>query len=125
MHIRTGTDVNGNDGCDPPHSLGMNQFTSVRINVFEGGLIEIFYDNVNVCKHLMPGTPYSGPGVVKIYGSDPWHSASNAQIRNLIYAPIPMLGAQAITLSRNNLLRSEVAHKSYTVSFDIKPMGKP
>uniref|UniRef100_A0A7S3YHN4 DUF5648 domain-containing protein n=1 Tax=Lotharella globosa TaxID=91324 RepID=A0A7S3YHN4_9EUKA len=144
MHIRTGTSVDGNDGCNPTQQLAMNKFTAVKISVLDNGLMEVFYDKKRVCSVKMEGEIHGAGAVVEVWGSDPWFLASKGQLKNLNYesyslAPtnfpthyptpgmfsysVDMLNDKVHTLKKNTYLGKVRSLQAYELSFDIKALG--
>merc|ERR1711939_843078 len=80
LHIRDGSNANGNDGCDPEEQLPTNEVTNVRMEMTAAG-IEVKYNGESKCSSdNRDRTNFDG---IKVYSSDPWHTAADATIQML------------------------------------------
>jgi hypothetical protein len=84
LHIRSGRQGGGNDGCDPTDQLPIGQATKVDIRV-EGGKMQVFFSGNKVCETNTYSSPTSPSGTMVAWAGDPWHPASDATLAHLSY----------------------------------------
>mmetsp|Transcript_4648 Transcript_4648/g.6171 ORF Transcript_4648/g.6171 Transcript_4648/m.6171 type:complete len:292 (-) Transcript_4648:152-1027(-) len=88
LHIRTGVNNNGNQGCDPTTQIPANKWTTVKIQVMSGSRISVWFDQQNVCTNTMGGNLYPSGKSVSLWAGDNWYPASNALVKNIKYSPL-------------------------------------
>jgi hypothetical protein len=84
LHIRSGRQGGGNDGCDPTDQLPIGQATKVDIRV-QGGKMQVFYSGNKVCETSSYSSPTAPSGTMVAWAADPWHTASDATLAHLSY----------------------------------------
>eukprot|EP00467_Chlorarachnion_reptans_P012189 CAMPEP_0114522316 /NCGR_PEP_ID=MMETSP0109-20121206/20676_1 /TAXON_ID=29199 /ORGANISM="Chlorarachnion reptans, Strain CCCM449" /LENGTH=740 /DNA_ID=CAMNT_0001703523 /DNA_START=27 /DNA_END=2246 /DNA_ORIENTATION=+ len=77
MHIRHGTSVNGNEGCDPGRHLALKRWTHVVVRFAPGNRMEVFMDGLSVCYRQLPGIAPSNLNL-NVWGSNPWDVSAAA-----------------------------------------------
>ena len=130
LHIRDGSQANGNHGCDPEEQIPIGETTSVRIDMTSEG-VEVFYNAVSKC--TAEGRDRTNFDDIQIFAADPWHetaagSISMLQIVAMDSGDVLIPGAVYLTanpmaLSLDNEMRPVNLPLDYTVGMSITPAG--
>jgi hypothetical protein len=130
LHIRDGSQADGNHGCDPEEELPLNTPTTVRVDMTAGGM-EVFYNGISKCS--AEGRDRTNFDNIQIYSSDPWHDAADATIQHLTIVAMDSddtlipgavyLTANEMTLQQGNEMRPINLPIDFTLGMTIKPFG--
>eukprot|EP00466_Bigelowiella_natans_P010902 jgi/Bigna1/76348/fgenesh1_pg.40_\ len=134
LHLRSGTDKNWNEGCDPTDMLTLNKKYSISFTVLQGSTDAYFITKINgkqKCFHKSPGAKLlAGKPGMSVYASSSDYDAAIATIEKLVYTAPPMLasgsdllGGKTMTLEKGTLLGRIKTFEAYKLSFEITPTG--
>jgi len=86
LHIRDGHTSEGNAGCDPEDQLVVDQATTVRLEI-NGFFLSVYYNDELKCEAAR-GDGRSLHDNARIWLSDDWHDAANAEVDDVYILPL-------------------------------------
>jgi hypothetical protein len=85
LHIRDGSDADGNSGCDPLDELLPNQQYQIEISVGQNG-VQVKVNGVSMCDRVATARrPWPH---VHVFAGDPWYEPADAMISSLVVSPL-------------------------------------